>query len=207
MRSSVPVSPTSPVKLTNLRCAANILIQNVGGSQFAVVSATNGSPNIAWVSDTQFNTKWAAGTLIKIGGATYAIQSVTSAAALVLTENFTGQTNGLLPMFLLSNIYISDSLSELQTPVVNGVPQAGLIIEVGGSLTLQNWSTDLYALADSNAVSVEVVVNEYGGASINNPAGARSSVNAPNSSSGGTLSGGGGGIGGGTGPGGKGGFF
>jgi len=177
---------------------SNILIQNTGGSQFAIVGATNGSGAVTYQSGKNFDTSWPAGTQVEIGGGVYTIQSVTSGTALVLAENFTGTTSTALGMVVLANAYISDSAPQLQSPTVGGVPQTGLIIAVDGSLSLQNWTADLFAVSDTAAIELEIIVTTIGGAAVSNPSG-RSAVSggsSSSSSSGGTSFGGSGGGGG-----------
>ena len=170
MRIAVGTAPGVPTQVLRLGGRpSNVLIQNTGGPQQSVVGATNGNPDIAYESGAKFNVNWSPGTEVLIGGAIYQIQSVTSTTALVLTSNFTGTTSTSLPFYVLANVYLSDSPTELSGPTANGAPQTGLIIGTGGSLSLQNWSSDLYGLTDSGPTNLEVVVNVTGSGSIQNP--------------------------------------
>ena len=189
MRLSVQQAPLPPTQILRLGgCPANILIQNIGGSQFAVVGTTNASPDITWVSGGVFNVAWPPGTPISIGGASYTISSVTSTTALVLTANFAGAT-GNHPLVLLSSIYVSDIEQALSGPLVSGTPQTGIVVGAGGALTLQNWTSDLFAVSDTAAVTIEVVVNTTGIASVQAGRSAQHSASGAPSSGGGSFGG------------------
>jgi hypothetical protein len=209
MRLSIPPVGSIPQKITNLKnCPSNLLIQNIGCTQFAVVGATTGSPNVTYESGNHFNVNWPSGTPITIGGAEYIISSVTSTVALVLTSNFTGPTGTTYGMTLLASVYISDDFQSLTGNAVNGAPASGLILGSGGSLSVTNWSSDLYALADTDTTAIEVISSALGTASLLNPSG-QSNVfgGASSSGSGGSIGGSGGNIGGGGKSGGPGGFL
>jgi uncharacterized membrane protein YgcG len=195
MRRSVMAVGSIPQKITNLgNCPSNLLIQNIGCQQFAVVGATNGSPNVTYESGKHFNVNWPSGTPITIGGAEYIISSVTSTTALVLTSNFTGATGTVYGMTLLASVYISDDFQSLTGNAVNGAPASGLILGPGGSLSVTNWSADLYALADTDTTAIEVISSTLGAASLLNSSG-QSNVSGGASSSGSGSGGGSSGTG------------
>ena len=92
-----------------------------GGAGF--VSVTNGSPDVAWVSGSAFNTSlppappftgvpiWN-GATINIGGVNYVISNalgsgVTSATALVLAQNYAGATNANIAYAVTNSIRIA----------------------------------------------------------------------------------------------------
>lgn len=67
---------------------------------------TNGTTTVTWVSGSQFNPSWTAGTAILINGVSYSIASVTSATSLTLTTHT--QTSGVEPYSVGPSITLAD---------------------------------------------------------------------------------------------------
>jgi hypothetical protein len=79
-------------------------------------SATNGSPNLSWVSGPPF-TSAMQGLGVSIGGTTYRILTVSSPTAMVLTTNFAG-TSGTVSWLITPSMLTGAVLNPATNPAV-----------------------------------------------------------------------------------------
>ena len=76
----------------DITCVAGSATCNWDTYAQGVVSVTNGSPTVNWVSGTQFNYSFVGSTLLGGGSPPYNVSSVNSATQITLTTNWTGST-------------------------------------------------------------------------------------------------------------------